>query len=196
MYTFELDTNGNERLPGHDLDPLAGGCSSRDIEASGTYDSEFAIGWSRCCASYASAGTLRPPQAAGLKDPMATMGSKLGSIEFADKAPSDSSVELLVDISKMHPGDDLGVKVLHRGVGVLVVADIYAGGAAEASSRRSALVGAECLQVGDQIATVNGIGGDDVAMAEECRRARRLTLGIRRVQAASTRECSSGDRGL
>merc|ERR1711920_1126581 len=93
-----------------------------------------------------------------------------------------SCVELVVEVRKNQPSDDLGLKVLHEGVGVLVVAEIYNGGAIEAANRQNAKANLECLEVGDQIAMVNGVGGDDAAMADECKKSQLLILGIRRVR--------------
>mmetsp|Transcript_14182 Transcript_14182/g.28038 ORF Transcript_14182/g.28038 Transcript_14182/m.28038 type:complete len:213 (-) Transcript_14182:140-778(-) len=98
---------------------------------------------------------------------------------LSDEGPC---TELIVDLTKPRPDLDLGLRVLHRGVGVLVVAEIYPGGAVEAANICNAMAGAEVLEVGDQIAMVNGIGGDDAAIAEECKRAMHLTLGVRRMQ--------------
>lgn len=91
------------------------------------------------------------------------------------------TVDLLVDVAKLDAAEDLGLRVLHGGIGLLVVAEIYTGGAVDSSNAR--LRGANrgpCLEVGDQIAMVNGVGGDDQAMAEECKRAQHLRLGVRR----------------
>lgn len=101
---------------------------------------------------------------------------------LSDEAPC---TELLVDLTKPRPDLDLGLRVLHRGVGVLVVAEIYPGGAVEAANLCNAMAGAEVLEVGDQIAMVNGVGGDDAAMAEECKKAMHLTLGVRRMRCES-----------
>mmetsp|Transcript_68633 Transcript_68633/g.108872 ORF Transcript_68633/g.108872 Transcript_68633/m.108872 type:complete len:190 (-) Transcript_68633:154-723(-) len=95
------------------------------------------------------------------------------------------TAELVVDISKSSPHEDLGLRVLHGGVGVLVVADIYAGGSIDKANSANSLAGRPLLEVGDQIALVNDVGGDDRAMAEECKRARHLRLGIRRLLSIS-----------
>merc|ERR1719478_1017958 len=52
----------------------------------------------------------------------------------ADDAPS---AELLVDIIKSSPSDDLGLRVLHGGVGVLVVAEIFESGAVDKANIRN-----------------------------------------------------------
>lgn len=130
----------------------------------------------RCCTETMPAEQLpKTPPAAGLREhPPEGKGR---SREAAD-VPAEQ--ELLVEISKRAPGEDLGMKVLHRNIGVLVVAEIYLGGAVEAANEANARARRGCLEVNDLIVTVNGVGGDDAAMAEECKRSVRLLLGVRR----------------
>lgn len=97
----------------------------------------------------------------------------------------DGGAELHVVIDKARPEQDLGIRVLHKGIGVLVVAEITAGGAVHAANRLNAVRGAPCLEVGDQIALVNGVAEEDAAMANECKRSARLHLGVRRPSRAA-----------
>jgi len=118
----------------------------------------------------------RLPPLDGMGSPGASEGTPVAAAMRDDR----SDRELVVEIAKRHPEDDLGVQVLHRGIGVLVVAAIFSGGAVEAANEAHRRGGREWLQVQDLIVMINGVGGDDVAMAEECKRSQLLTLGVRR----------------
>mmetsp|Transcript_96287 Transcript_96287/g.206672 ORF Transcript_96287/g.206672 Transcript_96287/m.206672 type:complete len:224 (-) Transcript_96287:61-732(-) len=179
---FDVDVTGCERLPG--ADDLKTSSWSRSEAAQDT-DGQVGGSCGHCCADAALSG--RPALSEWSKGQGAEFLVKSGSrtrggSEIRIEDSSEPNLELLVDITKRQPGDDLGMKVLHRGVGVLVVAEIYPGGAVAASNCLNAKAGFDCLQVGDQIAVVNGIGSDDAAMAQECKRSQRLTLGVRRAR--------------
>mmetsp|Transcript_141314 Transcript_141314/g.367881 ORF Transcript_141314/g.367881 Transcript_141314/m.367881 type:complete len:212 (-) Transcript_141314:106-741(-) len=135
--------------------------------------------WGHCC-SEPSDQMPRTPPAAGMKDAGEGGLSRPGEASAAAGRGHPVERELLVEIAKRRPKDDLGMKVLHRNIGVMVVAEIYSGGAVEAANQANARAGRECLEVNDLIVTVNGVGGDDAAMADECKRSQHLTLGVRR----------------
>eukprot|EP00450_Noctiluca_scintillans_P004472 CAMPEP_0194489676 /NCGR_PEP_ID=MMETSP0253-20130528/9135_1 /TAXON_ID=2966 /ORGANISM="Noctiluca scintillans" /LENGTH=142 /DNA_ID=CAMNT_0039330177 /DNA_START=46 /DNA_END=471 /DNA_ORIENTATION=- len=97
-----------------------------------------------------------------------------------EEASDDKSTELLVDVNKSSAMQDLGMNVLHRGLGILMISEISTNGAVDVSNQKNRKLGLPCLEIGDQIAMVNGVGGDDIAMAEECHRAQHLIFGIRR----------------
>lgn len=86
----------------------------------------------------------------------------------------------LVDLEREHLFFEWGLTILHRGAGILVIADIQRGGAAEAANLKNSSAGADVLEVGDQIALVNGVGESDLDMAEELRQSALVTLGVRR----------------
>uniref|UniRef100_A0A7S4PSC3 PDZ domain-containing protein n=1 Tax=Alexandrium monilatum TaxID=311494 RepID=A0A7S4PSC3_9DINO len=182
VYTpFDIDITGSERPPGQD-----------QADAEGHGSSECSS-WGRCWAPDTGYDRTMPSTPSTLT---CVKGSVKSRCVFGDTPCSSPSrvqgestledtsgcLDLIVELVKANPGEDLGLKVLHRGVGVLVVSEIHPGGAVEVANRQNARAGAETLQVGDQIAMINGVGGDDAAMAEECKRAKHLTLGVRRVQ--------------
>eukprot|EP00932_Pfiesteria_piscicida_P001748 SRR837773.11699.p1 GENE.SRR837773.11699~~SRR837773.11699.p1 ORF type:complete len:216 (-),score=32.80 SRR837773.11699:46-672(-) len=159
--------------------PQQDGPLARHPAAAEGAETDCGASWSKCCPEPRAAdGAPSTPSAAGLKD----AGESAGHQALSGLHPGDALAEreLLVDIVKRTPQDDLGMKVLHRGIGVLVVAEIFAGGAVQSSNEANSTSGRERLEVNDLIVMVNGIGGDDAAMAEECRRSNRLTLGVRR----------------
>mmetsp|Transcript_34080 Transcript_34080/g.101252 ORF Transcript_34080/g.101252 Transcript_34080/m.101252 type:complete len:206 (-) Transcript_34080:44-661(-) len=170
---WEFDVTGDERT-GADA-KSAGKPTSEPAgqQASGLW------GGAQCCASDAEC-LPRTPAAASKSS--SCLPGRGGAPRAGSEDGLGSCVELLIDIVKRQAADDLGMKVLHRGIGILVVAEIYPGGAVELANLANARAGEYCLEVGDQIAVVNGVGGEDQAMAEEFRRARELTLGVRRVQ--------------
>jgi len=88
---------------------------------------------------------------------------------------------LLVNLARPSSHFDWGVTIMHCGAGVFVIAEIHKGGAAEAANRQNVRIGTDVLEVGDQVALINGVGDDDLAMAEEFRRSSLVTLGVRRM---------------
>mmetsp|Transcript_29752 Transcript_29752/g.81523 ORF Transcript_29752/g.81523 Transcript_29752/m.81523 type:complete len:181 (-) Transcript_29752:12-554(-) len=96
-----------------------------------------------------------------------------------DRSQGDGQ-ELVVVSERHADSTSLGVRLLTAGIGVLVVCEILEHGSVYAENRRSVAGGEASLEVGDQIVFVNGVGGDDVAMLEECRRSLRLVLGVHR----------------
>jgi len=93
---------------------------------------------------------------------------------------------LLVDLARPDFFFEWGLTILHRGAGILVIAEIQKGGAAEAANLKNTRAGTDVLEVGDQVALINGVGGDDLAMAEEFRQSKLVTLGVRRTLRGKT----------
>lgn len=108
------------------------------------------------------------------------LGAKSRSDASEGKASGPPERELLVEIVKKQPGEDLGMQVLHSGIGAMIVAEIFPNGAVATSNLQSAKAGRDQLLVHDLIVMINGVGGDDAAMAAECKRSQKLTLGVRR----------------
>lgn len=194
---YDLDVTGSERLPAEERKPFG--------ELAAEVDDEDYGSWSSCCATAETGSNIpwRMPLAAGVHEAgsenrrrfccertqrkpgaLAAEGAA-GRKDVSRDGDDQDPIELMVEVTKRSPDDDLGIKVLHRGIGVLMVQEIYPGGATEASNRSNARSGSRCLEVGDQIAIVNGVGGDDAAMAEECKRSQHLILGVRRCKAPS-----------
>jgi len=183
LYTpCDAEAVGNEHLPGHpDLawPPAGQAYATADGMLAGSPRPNGA--WA-CCVHGSADEKFMAEISAGKERLEWSNSTQTPPENLGDEGPCK---ELLVDLAKPRPDLDLGLRVLHRGVGVLVVAEIYPGGAVEAANICNAMAGAEVLEVGDQIAMVNGVGGDDTAMAEECKKAMHLTLGVRRMQRES-----------
>mmetsp|Transcript_23661 Transcript_23661/g.51746 ORF Transcript_23661/g.51746 Transcript_23661/m.51746 type:complete len:205 (-) Transcript_23661:139-753(-) len=136
-------------------------------------ESNCGTNWGRCCTEpVPSEDPSIPAAAAEMQTP--------GPVHLTKTSGTTDHSEFLVHITKPSPTDDLGLKVLYRDIGVLAVAEIYPHGAAQASNAANARACRPTLEVNDLIVMVNGIGGDDVAMAQECRRSQHLSLAVKR----------------
>lgn len=180
---FDLDPTDSERLP--ELETYLADQRPPDKGAREPCALAREACLDRCCSLDAAPAILdaAPAMGAAAAKEGAAKDLKLGVPHWLfSGSGGDVPIEMLVDIDKGQPGRDLGLKVLHKGVGVLVVADIRPGGAIEAANQHNARNRAEVLEVGDEIAMVNGVGGDDAAMVEECKKAQHLMLRVRRVR--------------
>lgn len=85
----------------------------------------------------------------------------------------------VLEIRRHGPSEDLGLRLLNRGMGALIVEEILEMGAVAAWNRSQERRGSECrLWANDEIVAVNGVRGDEVGMISELKASSVLRLQV------------------